>query len=143
MSVATVIGLAVWATSAPAKDKEAVLHAFTLPNDGAAPVYGLTADDKGNLYGTTYSEHKVFKLIKSKSGWTMTIISNLAKSGWPPSGVIFDKRGNLYGTTQAGPICGAVFELSPTKSGQWVEKCCTPSTTARARATMAACLSRR
>lgn len=41
----------------------------------------------------------------------------------PLAGLIFDSAGNLYGTTSGGGASGqgAVFELSPAKSGSWFE----------------------
>jgi len=40
-------------TLRPAGFSEHVVHAFSGAGDGEYPYYGLTADSKGNLYGTT------------------------------------------------------------------------------------------
>jgi uncharacterized repeat protein (TIGR03803 family) len=64
--------------------------------DGATPSGGLIIDKAGNLYGP--ANHTVFKLTRSKSGWTSRVIYG----GGEPSGVILDDAGNLYGTDLAG-----------------------------------------
>jgi uncharacterized repeat protein (TIGR03803 family) len=93
-------------------------------------------DSAGNLYGTTLQGGgpncggpgcgTVFKLAKSSSGWTETILHTFLgnnSDGINPEGnLIFDANGNLYGTTFGGGTSqdGTVFELSPTGSG-WTE----------------------
>ena len=64
----------------------------------------------------------VFKLTRSGSGWTESVIWNFSgqsEGGGPYSGVICDSAGNLYGTTSYGGAhnLGTVYELSPTQSG--------------------------
>jgi len=51
--------------------------------DGQLPLGGVTTDSKGNLYGTTSSGGAhglgtVFKLSKSSSGWTETVLHSFA-----------------------------------------------------------------
>jgi len=102
---------------------ETILYAFGNGADGGYPGYGkLTFDSAGNIYGTTNGGGSrgygvVFKLTRSGSGWTESVIWDFANGGGdsPLSGVIFDNAGNLYGTTPQ-----AVYELSPTQSG-WIE----------------------
>jgi uncharacterized repeat protein (TIGR03803 family) len=116
--------------------------------DGHSPYAGLIMDKSGNLFGTTQFGGKygcgtgdgcgvVFKLTRSKAGWTETILhtfcseSNCSDGGFPVAPLIFDKAGNLYGTTQEGgaPLfctttyegCGTVFELKPNPDGSWTE----------------------
>jgi uncharacterized repeat protein (TIGR03803 family) len=95
---------------------ESVLHAF-VGSDGANPFAGLIMDEKGNLYGTTYSggaagDGTVFKL---KPDGTETVLHFFA--GWdgavPGAALLMDKKGNLYGTTEYGGTndVGIVFEL--------------------------------
>ncbi len=110
---------------------ETVLYRFTGGADGGVPFFGdLTFDQVGNIYGTTVNSGNsgsgvVFKLTRSGSGWTESVLWNFtgqSDGGSPYAGVIFDQAGNLYGTTSSGGAngLGAVYELSPTQSG-WSE----------------------
>ena len=71
----------------------------------------------------------VFKLTPSRGTWGETILYNFPtglnpQQGATPSSLVFDASGNLYGeTAYGGPHhTGAVFELSPTASGSWIQK---------------------
>ena len=111
---------------------ETVLYSFTGGVDGGTPNYGdLAFDQAGNIYGTTTyggssREGVVFKLTRSGSGWTESVLWNFRPGfndgGYPLGGVIFDHAGNLYGTTSSGGAHGdgIVYELSYTQSG-WSE----------------------
>jgi uncharacterized repeat protein (TIGR03803 family) len=110
---------------------ETILYSFTDGADGAFPEFGdLTFDQAGNIYGTTEAGGSsnggvVFKLARSGSGWTQSVIWNFTggnDGSGPISGVLFDNVGNLYGTTGGGGSrgSGTVYELSPTQSG-WSE----------------------
>jgi uncharacterized repeat protein (TIGR03803 family) len=107
---------------------ETTLYTFTGGDDGGDPLYGdLSFDQAGNIYGTTLAggssgEGVVFKLARSGSGWTESVLWSFtgdSDGGAPTAGVIFDTAGNLYGTTSAGSshFSGTVYELSPTQSG--------------------------
>ena len=113
---------------------EKVIHSFNR-TDGYLPLSGLTFDDSGNLYGTTfgggaYGYGTVFELTpKTGGGWTENVLqsfSYLDGSG-PAGSLIFDAAGNLYGTTYSGGSgdcqygCGTVFELAPLGGGVWTE----------------------
>ena len=110
---------------------ETVLYSFAGGEDGGNPDYGdLVFDQSGNIYGTTVyggssNRGVVFKLTRSGSGWTESVVwnfSNGSEGYYPLSGVILDTAGNLYGTTSYSSVGnGAVYELSPTQSG-WSEK---------------------
>lgn len=99
--------------------KETTLHVFT-GDDGAYPIAELTADTKGNLYGTTNSgganiAGTVFKV--TPRGKT-TIIYNFtggADGGDPNAGLVADGSGNFYGTTTGGGAngFGTVFKITP------------------------------
>ncbi len=58
---------------------ENVLHRFTGGSDGGSPYGDVAFDEAGNLYGTTvgggpYSWGTVFRLARSGSGWTKSIL---------------------------------------------------------------------
>jgi len=110
---------------------ETILYSFTGGADGAVPQFGdLTFDQAGNIYGTTSGGGSsragaVFRLTRSGSGWTESVIwnfTNHSDGGGPYGGVVFDSAGNLYGATSFGGsgFSGTVYELSPTQSG-WSE----------------------
>lgn len=89
---------------------ETVLYQFTGGTDGGAPDDAVIFDSAGNLYGTasyggTTSNGVVFKLTRSGSSWSESVLYSFAGTpdGWGPwSGVSFDSNGNLYGTTLFG-----------------------------------------
>ncbi|MGA7219590.1 MAG: choice-of-anchor tandem repeat GloVer-containing protein [Candidatus Sulfotelmatobacter sp.] len=104
---------------------EEVLHSFgNAPGDGIFP-YGLIADSKGDLYGTTKlggangleneGDGTVFKITAGVE----TILYNFGATSSdginPQAGVVRDTKGNLYGTTIGGGANGAgtVFKLTP------------------------------
>jgi uncharacterized repeat protein (TIGR03803 family) len=104
--------------------KETVLHSFSSilmrTADGAHPSGGLTADGKGNLYGTTENGGSslawgtVFKI--SAVGHESVVHSfNGTDGGHPETTLVVDHKGNFYGTTTfGGPNgFGTVFERSP------------------------------
>lgn len=104
--------------------------------DGVQPYNSLTADAKGNLYGTTttdgaFGDGTVFKLSPTSDGrWKFTVLYNFhigyVYSGSFSSGVVFDNAGNLYGTIWGpnsgncgGGGCGLVYKLEPQPAGPW------------------------
>lgn len=115
---------------------ETVLHTFTYRADGGFPFAGLTPDAQGNLYGV--SEYGgdpnegvccgvVFQLTPGDGNWTFHVLHTFVGGDFdgesPTGSVVFDKVGNLYGTAQTAGLgfCGVVYELSPSKSGEWTE----------------------
>jgi uncharacterized repeat protein (TIGR03803 family) len=128
-----------------AVDNEKILHSFNYA-DGAYNTYAdLIFDAAGNLYGTTheggasgsgcngYGCGVVFQLTRAANGkWTEKVLHNFFRTDplgyFPRAGLTPDAHGNLYGTTDAGgPFCvdygcGAVFQLSPGKNGNWSGK---------------------
>ena len=118
-----------------------VLHTFTGTPDGEEPFAGVTFDQKGNLYGTTWKGGAngwgtVYRLAppkKNGQGWTEAVIYSFDESNEdiisPEGPVAFDSSGNLYSTTplggdlncQGGNGCGVVFELAvpAQKGGVW------------------------
>jgi uncharacterized repeat protein (TIGR03803 family) len=118
---------------------EKVLYNFGASNlDGVNPTDGLIFDAVGNLYGTTYAGGAydygtVFELSPMLSGgWKEKVLHsfdiNHTDGANPIAGVIFDAQGNLYGTTRFGGSfgfgdgLGAVYELSPSAEGVWIEQ---------------------
>ena len=101
---------------------ERVIYSFTGGSDAVNPVAGVTLDTQGNLYGTSSfgganGVGAVYKLTRSNSGWTETILYNFQGSSDgqnPVGGVVLDTAGNLYGTTFVGGDNGGgtVYELS-------------------------------
>lgn len=83
----------------------------------------------GNIFTTaTFQglEGGVYELSPGAGGWTQDLLYDFqrrdARAPW--GNVAFDSSGNLYGTAQIGPIhpdLGAVYELTPTESGEWTE----------------------
>jgi uncharacterized repeat protein (TIGR03803 family) len=118
-----------------------VLYTFTGSSTGGEPVAGVTLDQKGNLFGTTYLGGTfgygiVYELTPpARKGrpWAESVLYSFDPTGnngnTPASLLIFDSSGNIYGTTpgggdpncQAGIGCGVVYELSPParKRGAW------------------------
>ena len=106
-----------------------VLHSFTGP-DGAGPEAGLTMDQAGNLYGTTFSGGStagnchftsgcgvVFKMTRHGSNWTVVPLYKFSgpDGSNPMARVIIAPDGTLYGTTYYGGASnsGVVFRLQP------------------------------
>src|ERR1700733_1661504 len=84
------------------------LHSFG-GLDGAGPLYGVTADKTGSVYGTTESGGigvgTVFKLTPTTSGYRETVLYSFvggADGDGPFSGLVADKAGALYGVTLEG-----------------------------------------
>ncbi len=119
---------------------ETVIHNFTGGTDGAY-IFGLVADQSGNVFGTTYSGGTgnacgcgtVFELSPSSTGWTHSIVYSFqggTGDGSEPFSLTFDSSGNLFGTTYLGGSgidcqdvggCGTIFELQSGAGGQWSE----------------------
>jgi uncharacterized repeat protein (TIGR03803 family) len=107
------------------------IYEFTSLADGGYPDDAPIFDHDGNLYGTTGegglgNSGVVFKLTRSGSSWTESVLYSFAGSpdgAGPFSGVTFDQNGNLYGTTTGGGGVGGgtVYQLTPSGSG-WTEK---------------------
>ncbi len=116
---------------ASAASKYKVIYKFTGGADGGSPMWGVTLDKAGNLYGTTdqggaSGNGTVFKLTHHSDGsWTESVLYSFAgggDGGTPYAGVTFDAHGSLYGVTQWGGdySSGVVFQLVP-NSGTWTE----------------------
>jgi uncharacterized repeat protein (TIGR03803 family) len=113
------------------------LHSFDGGKGGSTPLGGLVLDSAGNLYGTTKlggitGVGVVFRLSKSSSGWTETVLHSFGGGGdgrYPSGNLVLDAAGNLYGTTQGGGAYsngtnysgGTAYQVSPTSGGAWTE----------------------
>ncbi len=110
---------------------ETVLYSFRSTPDGAFPLSGLTWDQHGNLYGTTYGGGSgsgsglVYQLSPNGSGgWNESVLYSFCSQpscadGAYPSGLVQATNENFYGTTENGGAyaLGTVFELSPQPAG--------------------------
>jgi len=85
------------------------------------PTTNLTADQHGNLYGTTnadgaYGYGNVFELSYSNGSWTYLDLHDFtggSDGANPVSNVVIDAGGNLYGTTTSGGNgYGVVWEIT-------------------------------
>lgn len=112
-----------------------VIHSFLGGADGNEPAYGLTIDQTGNLYGTTFSGDDgtgtIFRLRFRNGVWQLNPLYLFPGGPQSPgainySGVILGPGGALYGTTAYGGLgqencttwggtrgCGTVFKLQP------------------------------
>jgi len=109
--------------------RESVLVAFDGQNGNF--VDGLSMDSAGNLWGVTAwggtatdcspapGCGNVFRLTKSRSGWTLQIIYTFqggSDGQYPTGGLVFDAAGNAYGETGSGGssscACGTIYEIS-------------------------------
>ncbi len=110
---------------------ETNIYEFLGTNDGGQPLGGVTFDNAGNLFGTSFGVPasgvpygSVYELTPFGSGWTETtlhLFQNGDDGAFPKADVILDAMGNVYGTTSFGGSGngGTVFELSLTQQG-WV-----------------------
>jgi len=115
---------------------EKTIYAFQGGSDGSFPVYSLTFDGAGNLYGVTNDGGglgycsgggcgTVFELTPTGSGqWTETVLSrfdNVTTGYTPSSGLFVDAQGQLFGEMTYGANLGqngTLYELTP-NGGQW------------------------
>ncbi|HEY3777733.1 MAG TPA: choice-of-anchor tandem repeat GloVer-containing protein [Rhizomicrobium sp.] len=105
------------------KGKETVLYSFHgyQVNDGYNPLGGLTRDDSGNLYGTTFQGGAkscncgtVFEVSPEGNETVLHSFNGGDGNGPTLENPVLDKHGNLYGTTDSeGPGgFGTAFRLS-------------------------------
>lgn len=95
--------------------------------NGAFLYAGLTADARGDLFGTTYSggpsgNGTVFELVKGASGYTLQTLAtldNATTGGAVIAGLTIDANGDLFGAAAGGGASdqGTVFELVHSAAG--------------------------
>jgi uncharacterized repeat protein (TIGR03803 family) len=104
---------------------ETVIHKFCTGecHDGAPPVWTLTRDSSGNLYGATddgkngRDQGTIFKLVPSGAHWRPQVLYRFRGLAHvePRTGVILDVNGNIYSVAR-----DQIFELTPgTSGGEW------------------------
>ncbi len=106
---------------------ESVLYSFKGSPDGAYPLAGVTADDSGNLYGTTYGGGSgpplgvVYKLTASGQETVLFNFADGDTGNYPMTGVILDASGNIYGSAYTviyeSERSGQVYGAPPVCSG--------------------------
>lgn len=99
-----------------------VLHSFS-GADGNSPYSGITLDQQGRIYGTTYyggtGNGVVYRLVHEDEGWISTPLYTFGSQNhdgiYPEARVVFGPDGVLYGTTSYGGAegYGTVFSLRP------------------------------
>lgn len=103
---------------------EKVLYTFTGGADGYCPAQGLLRDDRGNLFGITFSgglnnAGVVFEVDRAGAFTVLYRFTGGADGNFPNGPLIRDWQGNLYGMTYnggnlsdcGGQGCGVVFKL--------------------------------
>ena len=109
-----------------------VIHAFTGGLDGAAASSGRLLLRSGYLYGVTTvgganGKGTVFRLVPGPPGaWTLQTLYSFKGTpdgALPYGALVRDTAGRLYGMTyyEGANGFGAVYQLTPTHSGEWVE----------------------
>jgi uncharacterized repeat protein (TIGR03803 family) len=97
---------------------ETLLHTFTSGSDGANPYAGLTRDNRGNLYGTTYfggtsGFGTIFRI--DTAGHETVLYSFAGPEGANPyfGTLVLDGKGHLFGAASTGgeSNVGTVFEF--------------------------------
>jgi uncharacterized repeat protein (TIGR03803 family) len=104
---------------------ERLIHSFNGGNDGSYPLYALTAERKGRLFGTTgYGGGQrnagiAFELVARAGGAfgerILRRFNTNARGLYPNSGLLAGSNGQLYGVTMIGgsasDAAGTVFAL--------------------------------
>jgi len=104
--------------------KETVLYRFTNGADGGEPIYSVTVDSQGNLYGYTYNffvapeNGSLYKITPNGMFSILHVFcsqSSCTDGSSPASRPIIGSDGNLYGVTAIGGAFnwGTVFKMTP------------------------------
>lgn len=107
-----------------------VIHAFTGGADGSGPGARVAVDKRGNLYGMTPTGGAnglgVIYLLRPKSGggWSFRVIHTFtggADGSSGSAGKMVFRGGRVFGAATAGGnhSAGAIFQLTPTQTGEW------------------------
>jgi len=108
---------------------QSVIHAFTGGDDGSGPGARVTVDRSGNVYGMTptggaYGLGTIYKIHQAGGAWDFRVIHAFtggADGSSGSAGRMILRKGHLYGaaTTGGNYGSGVVFELTPTRIGEW------------------------
>jgi len=95
---------------------ETILYNFTGGADGGYPQSGVTLDQAGNLYGSTYAGNgnngAVYKLSPAGQLTVLHAFTDGADGVFPSGNLYLDSSGNLYGTAQRGGTGnGTIFRV--------------------------------
>ena len=120
LAITVMFALAAVITQPAQAQTYSVIHYFQ-GSDGESPAAGVTIDQAGHLYGTTYGLFgTVFGMRTVDSYWVFSPLLSMPSGGAkglrPQARVIKGPDGNLYGTTYEGGgscSCGVVFKLQP------------------------------
>ncbi|MBA3914559.1 MAG: hypothetical protein H0X25_12090 [Acidobacteriales bacterium] len=107
------------------------IYDFKPEDHAAGPMWAVTFDRAGNLYGTlpssgTHAAGAIYRLSPENDTWRLTVIYNFTgdEDGFvPDSKLTFDPEGNLYGATTFGGTTGSgtIFQLIPS-GDHWTER---------------------
>jgi uncharacterized repeat protein (TIGR03803 family) len=121
VTLAVVLGSAVFATQSAQAQTYKVLYSFKGGADGATPYAALVRDTAGNLYGTTFlggasNLGTVFKLDTAGKETLLHSFKGGADGAIPYAALVRDAAGNIYGTAGGGGASnsGTVFKLDTT-----------------------------
>lgn len=106
---------------------EKTLYTFTGGNDGSQPFGGVATDQRGNIYGTTFSggtpgQGTVFELTPSGGGWSYDLLQTFSGYDGPYATPTLDSAGNVYvtstfSTLDGGSQAGGVYKLTRSNGG--------------------------
>lgn len=123
-------GVAYKLTKSGATWIQSVIHAFTGGNDGSGPGARVALDKRGNVYGMTPTGGAnglgvIYELHPKANGdWALRVIHTFTGGSDGSSGSagkMLLRGGHIYGAVTAGGTngSGTIFELTPTRVGEW------------------------
>ena len=109
---------------------QSVIHAFTGGDDGSGPGSRVALDKGGNVYGMTPTGGAnglgtIYEIHPKRNGdWALRVIHTFTGGSDGTSGSagkMLLRGGHIYGAVTAGGTNGSgnVFELTPTRIGEW------------------------
>jgi uncharacterized repeat protein (TIGR03803 family) len=108
---------------------QTVIHEFTGGDDGSGPGARVTVDSRGDVYGMTPTGganglgtvYKIHRHAGTRSFQVIHTFTGGADGSGGSAGRMLLLHGRLYGAATAGGTYGSgvVFELTPTRVGEW------------------------
>ncbi|HEX4665975.1 MAG TPA: choice-of-anchor tandem repeat GloVer-containing protein [Chthoniobacterales bacterium] len=109
---------------------QSVIHAFTGGTDGSGPGARVALDTRGNVYGMTPTGGAnglgtIYALQpRSNGNWVFQVLHTFTGGSDGSSGSagkLVLRGGHIFGAATTGGLFGAgtVFELRPTRNGEW------------------------